>query len=116
MDKDKKNKKKKHRKHHHHHHKHSHFTQDELELRRTKGSEVAMEDYDAINKMAESSEEEGLEIKDREDLYHQRFDHMAGIERHKIQHRKKSSITTISGPMKFKVTYLYFLKNLSHNF
>ena len=42
---------------HRHHHK-AHFTQDELELRRTKGSELAMEDIDAIKKMGDSSDED----------------------------------------------------------
>jgi len=93
--------KKKKSKHRHHHHK-AHFTQDELELRRTKGSELAMEDIDAIKKMGDSSDED-LDGRDREDLYHQRFDHMAGIERHKIEpRRKKSSHTIISGPAKAK--------------
>ena len=51
-------KKKKSKHHHRHHHHKAHFTQDELELRRTKGSELAMEDIDAIKKMGDSSDED----------------------------------------------------------
>jgi len=98
---EKEEKKKGKRKHRHSISHRSHFTEGELELRRAKGSELAMEDYDAINKMGESSDE-NLDRRDLEDTYHRRFDHMSAIERHKIPKRKGSrQYVSISGPTKF---------------
>ena len=67
MDKEKKKKGK--RKSRHSHHK-SHFTEGELELRRAKGSELAIEDVDAINKAIGESSDENLDRRDLEDTYH----------------------------------------------
>ena len=69
LDKDKKRKGKRKSKHSHHAHK-SHFTESELELRRAKGSELAMEDFDAINKAMGESSDENLDRRDLEDTYH----------------------------------------------
>lgn len=84
---------------HKHHHK-SHFTEDELELRRAKGSELAMERMDRIFQMEDDDED--LDMRDYEDLSHNRFDHLHAYERHKISSRKGSANFSIHGPTSVK--------------
>ena len=84
-DQDKRAKKRK-KKHHHK----SHFSADELNLRRAKGSELAMDKHEAVFRMDDSIED--IDARDLEDLSHHRFDHMHGYERHKISSRRGSSL------------------------
>ena len=78
-------------------HKSSNFTEEELKLRRARGSELTMDIYPDI----ENDEE--LEGRDLEDMTHHRYDQVPGVARHKIA-KAKSSNLFISGSNKSRET------------
>ena len=67
-----------------------HFTEEELNMRRARGSELTMDIYPNIET------DEDLEDRDLEDITHNRYDQVPGVARHKIQ-KTKSSNLFISG-------------------
>jgi solute carrier family 4 anion exchanger 2 len=91
---------KKHRKKHHRHHHHrklSNFSKDELEMRRARGSELAMDIYPDV--ITDDDDYGELASRDLEDLSHHRFDEMPGYARHMISSRRNTMLN-INGPAK----------------
>ncbi len=73
------------------HKKHAYFTEDELIMRRAKGSDLAMDSKASL--ISAPDEEELLENKDIEEMTYHRLDHLPGMSRHRIRSAKRKSST-----------------------
>ena len=70
----------------------SKFSENELKMRSSRGSELRRDFYSVPTDREEAMM---LEKKDLDDMTHHRFDHMQGLERHKIKKKSSSNLMTI---------------------
>ncbi|KAK3083355.1 hypothetical protein FSP39_020709 [Pinctada imbricata] len=100
----------------HRHKHHDRYKQEDLLLRRQKGSEVHLED--AIKRVpTESDEAQMLHSADLDDITSHRFEHVRGIRRHKVRKSKHSmtSIVHIGKVDKAKSKIFRPKKNIDHS-
>ena len=77
----------------------SRFSEDELKMRSSKGSELSSVQA-AAAPPTDQEEAVMLESKDLEDISHHRFDHLQGLSRHKIRKASAHHLVTITGTAK----------------
>ncbi|XP_076088046.1 band 3 anion transport protein-like isoform X4 [Mytilus galloprovincialis] len=81
-------------KHRHHHHHHEHYKQEDLLLRRQKGSEVHL-DKKLQRVPTEADEANLLQTADLDEMASHRLENLQGIRRHKINRKKRNAMASI---------------------
>ncbi|XP_052080375.1 anion exchange protein 2-like isoform X4 [Mytilus californianus] len=81
-------------KHRHHHHHHEHYKQEDLLLRRQKGSEVHL-DKKLQRVPTEADEANLLHTADLDEMASHRLENLQGIRRHKINRKKRNAMASI---------------------
>ncbi|CAC5412080.1 Anion exchange protein 3,Anion exchange protein 2,Band 3 anion transport protein,Electrogenic sodium bicarbonate cotransporter 4 [Mytilus coruscus] len=81
-------------KHRHHHHHHEHYKQEDLLLRRQKGSEVHL-DKKLQRVPTEADEANLLHTADLDEMASHRLENLQGISRHKINRKKRNAMASI---------------------
>ena len=88
----------------------SRFTEEELKLRSSRGSEVSMKEPKGLP--TDFEEAQTLEKKDLEDMTHRRFDHLHGLSRHKINKKSSTNLLTIQRSTKSEEKQKAFITSM----